>query len=182
MANITDTVKDTIKKFACGYVFTARDFPLPVEKQRTVNKLLDNFVAVGQIRRLSKGRFYKPRISKFGEQSPDIFQTIKDLIEKDGKPTGYLTGASLFLKLGLTMQTPIRLQIALNKSKKSITRGNYNINFVIQPNTITKENVPLLQLLDCLRYFKDISNMMPNDACSRLLFIFKKLTNKQVAY
>jgi hypothetical protein len=65
--SITDTVKDTIKKFTCGFVFTAKDFTVPVEKQKTVNKLLDNFVATRQIRRLSKGRFYKPKMSNFDE-------------------------------------------------------------------------------------------------------------------
>jgi predicted transcriptional regulator of viral defense system len=177
---ITDTVKDTIKKFACGYVFTAKDFPLPVEKQKTVNKLLDNMVAVEQIRRLSKGCFYKPQMSNFGELPPDTFQTVKDLIEKNGKPIGYLTGYSLFNKFGLTTQVPVTLQIAMQKVKKAITRGNYRIGFVIQPNTITKENIPILQLLDCLRYFKDIPDTMPNEACKRLLFLLKQLTDKQI--
>jgi predicted transcriptional regulator of viral defense system len=179
-AYITDTVKDTIKKIACGYVFTAKDFPLPVEKQKTVNKLLDNMVAAGQIRRLSKGRFYKPQMSNFGELPPDTFQTVKDLIEKNGKPIGYLTGYSLFNKFGLTTQVPVTLQIAMQKVKKAITRGNYRIGFLIQPNTITKENIPILQLLDCLRYFKDIPDTMPDEACRRLLFLFKQLTDKQI--
>ncbi|GHU56570.1 hypothetical protein FACS189411_07550 [Bacteroidia bacterium] len=179
-AYITNTVKDTIKKFACGYVFTAKDFPLPVEKQKTVNKLLDNMVAAGQIRRLSKGRFYKPQMSNFGELPPDTFQTVKDLIEKNGKPIGYLTGYSLFNKFGLTTQVPVTLQIAMQKVKKAITRGHYRIGFVIQPNTITKENIPILQLLDCLRYFKDIPDTMPDEACKRLSFLFKQLTDKQL--
>jgi hypothetical protein len=38
---------------------------------------------------LSKGRFYKSQISKFGELAPDTYQTVKDLIEKDGKLIGY---------------------------------------------------------------------------------------------
>jgi predicted transcriptional regulator of viral defense system len=178
-SNITDTVKSAIKNFACGYVFTAKDFPLPIEKQKTVNKLLDNFVVMGQIRRLSKGRFYKPKISKLGELYPDIFQVIKDLIEKNGETIGYMTGYSIFSKFGLTTEVPVTLQVAMNKAKKSITRGNYRINFIIQPNAITKENVPVLQLLDCLHYFKDIPNAMPNDTCSRLLLLFTQLRDKQ---
>ncbi|MDR1882189.1 MAG: DUF6088 family protein [Prevotella sp.] len=179
-AYITDTVKDTIKKFTCGYVFTAKDFPLPVEKQKTVNKLLDNMVAAGQIRRLSKGRFYKPQMSNFGEILPDTFQIVKDLIEKNGKTTGYLTGYSVFNKFGLTTQVPVTLQIGMNKAKKSIVRGNYRIGFVLQPNTITKENIPVLQLLDCLRFFKDIPDSMPDEACKRLLFLFKQYTDNQI--
>jgi hypothetical protein len=177
---ITDTVKDTIKRFAFGYVFTAKDFALPVEKQKTINKLLDNMVAVGQIRRLSKGRFYKPEMSNFGELPPDTYQMVKDLIEKNGKITGYLTGYSVFNKFGLTTQNPITLQIATSKAKKAVIRGNYRISFVIQPNTITKESISILQLLDCLRFFKEIPDTMPNEACIRLIFLFKQLTDKQI--
>jgi hypothetical protein len=163
-----------------GFVFTADDFPLPVEKQNTVTKVLNNMVAARQIRRLSKGRFYKPQMSKFGELPPDTFQIVKDLIEKNGKTTGYLTGYSIFNKLGLTSQVPVALQIATRKEKKPVIRGNYRISFLIQHNTITKENIPVLQQLDCLRFFKDIPDAMPDEICARLLFLFKQLTPEQL--
>ena len=177
---MTDTVKNTINRFAAGFVFTADDFPLSVDKQNTVTKILNNMVAAGQIRRLCKGRFYKPQMSKFGELPPDTFQTVKDLLEKNGKPTGYLTGYSIFNKFGLTTQVPVMLQIATRKEKKPVIRGNYRINFIIQQNTITKENIPVLQLLDCLRFFKNIPDAMPDDICRRLLVLFKQLTQEQI--
>jgi hypothetical protein len=177
---MTDTVRNTINKFAAGFVFTADDFSLPEDKQNTVTKILNNMVTAGQIRRLCKGRFYKPQMSKFGELPPDTFQTVKDLLEKNGKTIGYLTGYSIFNKFGLTTQVPVMLQIATRKEKKPVTRGNYRINFTIQQNTITKENIPVLQLLDCLRFFKNIPDAMPDDICRRLLILFKQLTQEQI--
>jgi hypothetical protein len=177
---MTDTIKDTISRFADGFVFTAEDFPIPLDKQNTVTKVLNNMVAAGQIRRLCKGRFYKTQISKFGELPPDTFQTVKDLLEKNGKIVGYLTGYSIFNKFGLTTQVPVMLQIATGKEKKNITRGNYRIGFIIQQNTITKANVPMLQLLDCLRFFKNIPDAMPDDICRRLLVLFKQLTPEHI--
>jgi hypothetical protein len=50
---MTDTIKNTISRFAEGFVFTAEDFPIPPDKQNTVSKVLNNMVAVGQIRRTS---------------------------------------------------------------------------------------------------------------------------------
>ena len=176
---MTDTIKNTISKFADGFVFTAEDFPIPLDKQNTVTKVLNNLVATGQIRRLCKGRFYKPQMSKFGELPPDTFQTVKDLLEKNGKIIGYLTGYSIFNKFGLTTQVPVMLQIAVRKEKKPITRSNYRISFIIQQNTITKDNVPILQLLDCLRFFKNIPDAMPNEICFRMLALFKQLTLEQ---
>ncbi|MDR0574925.1 MAG: DUF6088 family protein [Tannerella sp.] len=177
---MTDTIKNTINGFADGFAFTAEDFPIPPDKQNTVTKVLNNMVAAGQIRRLCKGRFYKPQMSKFGELPPDTFQTVKDLLEKNGKIIGYLTGYSIFNKFGLTTQVPVMLQIAVSKEKKSVTRGNYRINFIIQQNTITNANVPVLQLLDCLRFFKNIPNAMPDEICRRLLVLFKQLTPEQI--
>ncbi|MDR3093183.1 MAG: DUF6088 family protein, partial [Bacteroidales bacterium] len=177
---MTDIIRNIIDRFALGFVFTADNFPLPVEKQNSVTKVLNNMVAAGQIRRLSKGRFYKPQTSKFGELPPDTFQIVKDLIEKNGKTTGYLTGYSVFNKFGLTSQVPVVLQIATRKEKKPVIRGNYRINFLIQSNTITKENIPVLQLLDCLRFFKNIPDAMPDEICTRLLVLFKELTLEQL--
>ena len=177
---MTDKIRNTINRFANGYVFTAEDFTVEVGKQNTVTKILNNMVAAGQIRRLCKGRFYKPQISKFGELPPDTSQVVKDLLEKNGRTLGYLTGYSIFNKFGLTTQVPVALQIGVRKAKQPVTRGNYRISFIIQQNTITKENIPMLQLLDCLRFFKNIPDAMPDDICRRLLVLFKQLTQKQI--
>lgn len=175
-----DIIKDTIDRLPIGFVFTSSDFTIEVNRLKAVNKAINTLVAQGKIRRLSKGRFYKPLISKFGELQPDTYQIVKDLIEKNGKPIGYLTGYSVFNDLGLTTQVPASLRIATRKEKKSITRGIYRISFVKQENTITKENIPLFQLLDCLRFFKEIPDTMPDNACKRLLILFKTLTPVQI--
>ena len=177
---MTDTIKNTINGFADGFVFTAEDFPMPPDKQNTVTKVLNSLVLTGKIRRLCKGRFYKPQISKFGELPPDTYQTVKDLLEKNGKIIGYLTGYSVFNKFGLTTQVPVMLQIAVSKEKKPVTRANYRISFIIQQNTISKANVPVLQLLDCLRFFKNIPDAMPNEICRRMLVLFKQLIQEQI--
>lgn len=177
---MTETIRNTINRFATGYVFTTSDFPVDVSKQATVNKILNNMVAAGQISRLSKGRFYKPQMSESGKLQPEIFQVVKDLIEKNGKPIGYITGYSAFSKYSLTKQEPDNLQIAVRKDKKPITRGIYQISFVSQPNTITKENIPVLQLLDCLRLIKSIPDTTPDQACLSIIAIFKGLDEKQL--
>ena len=86
-----------------------------------------------------------------------------------------------FNDLGLTTQVPAFLRIATRREKKAITRGIYRISFVKQENTIAKENIPLFQLLDCLRFFKEIPDTMPDNASIRLLILFKSLTPIQIA-
>lgn len=177
---MTNTIKTIISNFPFGFVFTPSDFPIDISKQPSVNRILNHLVAAGEIRRLSKGRFYKPKITPFGELPPDTYQIVKDLIEKNGKTIGYITGYSAFNDLGLTTQVPFALQIGSRNEKKAITRDVYRISFIKQQNTITKENIPLLRLLDCLRLFKNIPDTTPDEACTRLTYLISQLEEKQI--
>jgi hypothetical protein len=175
-----DTIKNTIDKFPLGFIFTSNDFPITAKNPKGVNKILNDFVAQGYLRKLSKGRFYRPEVGRFGELPPDTYQTVKDLLVKDGKLIGYITGYSAFNDLMLTMQVPTILQIGMRREKKALVRGIYRISFIRQENTITKENIPLLRLLDCLRFFKNIPDTTPDEACQRLLYLLKGLDEQQI--
>ena len=176
---IIDIVIKKIENFTFGYIFTASDFPIDVTKQKTVNKVLENLTKKGEIRRLSKGRYYKTQITEFGELLPDSYQIVKDLLEENGKLIGYITGYQIFNELGLTTQVSAILQIGTIKEKKNTKRSYYRIKFVKQLNTITKENIPLLQLLDCMRFFRNIPDTMPKESCRRLLYLLSKLNDCQ---
>jgi len=176
---ITEIVKDKIENIAYGYVFTASYFPIDVTKQKSVNKVLENLTKAGRICRLSKGRYYKTKTTEFGKLTPNSYQIVKDLLEENGKPIGYITGYQIFNELGLTTQVSAILQIGTIKDKKSTKRSYYRIKFVKQWNTVTKENTPLLQLLDCMRFFKNIPDAMPTDSCQRLLYLLSKLDDNQ---
>jgi hypothetical protein len=176
-----DSVKNMIDKFETGYVFTADDFSATVNEAKNAGKILNHFVSTGYLRKLSKGKFYKPKISKFGELPPDTYQIVKDLIQKDGKLIGYLTGYSAFNDFALTTQVPAILEIGTRKEKKAIVRGIYRIRFIRQENTITKENIPFLRLLDCLRLFKNIPDTTPDNACRRLIYLIGKLNEQEMS-
>jgi hypothetical protein len=89
---MTNTIENTINKFPVREVFTAHDFPETAKNPKGISKILNDLVAEGVLRKLSKGRFYKPQIGKSGELPLDTYQTVTDLLEKGGKVIGYLTG------------------------------------------------------------------------------------------
>jgi hypothetical protein len=62
--------------FALGFVFTVDDFPLPVEKQNTVTKVLNNMVAAGQIRRLSNSSNMENAVFKGGTSLSKCYRLI----------------------------------------------------------------------------------------------------------
>jgi hypothetical protein len=149
---------------------------MEVEKKDTVRKTLNRLADSGKIKKLSKGKYYKPRETEFGSLKPSVRQIVKDLLEKNGKLTGYLTGYSVYNDLYLSTQISNTLQIGVNKYRRAIKRGRYRISFVLQPNAINKNNVELLQILDCLRFIDEIPASTPDEACARLIQIIRELS------
>ena len=168
-------VIDKINRFPLGFVFTYSDLDIEVGKIDAVTKALSRLVIEGKIKKLSPGRFYKPRLTEFGELKPETYQVVKDILEKDGKMTGYLTGFSVFNELGLTTQVSNIIQIGANDIKKPIRRGIFKIKFIKQNNRISKENIQLLRLLDAVRYIKNIPDTTNDNSCRTLIKLLKQL-------
>lgn len=169
-----------IDRLPKGYVFTYADFITVVNQKEAVIKSLNRMVASGKIAKLSKGKYYKPENTPFGNLLPNQTQVVKDLLEDNGKISGYLTGYSIFNQLGLTTQVSNTIQIGKNQIRPNFKRERYTIAFVKQKNTITKENIPLLQLLDAIRYIKKIPDASIETSCKRFLAIIKKFTDKEI--
>lgn len=167
-----------IDRLPKGYVFTYTDFTTEVNKKEAVIKALNRMVESGKIAKLSKGKYYKPESTPFGKLQPSQAQIVKDLMENDGKIIGYLTGYSIYNQLGLTTQVSNTIQIGKKEVRAAFKRERFTISFVKQKNTITKENIPLLQLLDVIRYIQKIPDSNPEFSCKRLLAILKDLSEK----
>ena len=174
----SEYISFTIDRLPKGYVFTYADFTTEVNKKEAVIKALNRMVESGKIAKLSKGKYYKPESTPFGKLQPSQAQIVKDLMENDGKIIGYLTGYSVYNQLGLTTQVSNTIQIGKKEVRTAFKRERFTISFVKQKNTITKENIPLLQLLDVIRYIQKIPDTNPEFSCKRLLAILKDLSEK----
>ncbi len=177
--NISKEIRKKIVVFPDDYVFKASDFEMESQNQSAVVKALNRMAATGEISKLSKGKFYKPRKTQFGELKPSAYQIAKDYIERDGKLIGYITGYSAYNALGLTTQISSYIQIGTNKSRRAVKRDKYTISFIMQQNTITKKNIEILRILDAVRFIREIPATTPNEACIRLKEIIKDLNDEQ---
>ena len=178
---IAENIAVTIDRLPKGYVFTYINFITEVKRKEAVIKALNRMARSGKIVKLSKGRFYKPEPTPFGNLRPNQYQIVKDLLEKNAKVTGYLTGYSIYNQLGLITQVSNTIQIGKKEIRPSFKRARYTISFIKQKNTITKENVPLLQLLDAIRYIKKIPDTDTSMASKRFLSIIKDLSEQDKA-
>lgn len=175
---VSEYIASFIDRLPKGYVFTYADFYTEVNKKEAVIKALNRMVESGKIAKLAKGKYYKPEKTPFGNLQPNQAQVVKDLLEDNGKLVGYLTGYSIYNQLGLTTQVSNTIQIGKNEIRPSFKRERYTISFVKQRNTITKENIPLFQILDAMRYIKKIPDATLEASCKRFLAILTTLSKK----
>ncbi|HQW95609.1 MAG TPA: DUF6088 family protein [Saprospiraceae bacterium] len=174
--NTTQLITRRIEKLPTGQIFSYTDFLKEPRQREAVIKALNRMVEAGKLAKLSKGKYYKAEQTVFGTLEPDQYQVVKDLLEDNGKVTGYLTGYSVYNKLGLTTQISNIIQIGKSDVRPQFMRGRYTIMFVRQKNVITKDNITLLQILDAIRYIKKIPDATLFSSTERLLAIVKDLT------
>ena len=172
---VSDIVLNKINRFKAGYVFTYDDFDVPVKNLSALKMALTRLVNAGKIDRLSKGQYYKPEITEFGALRPPEYQVVKDLLEDNSRIIGYLTGVSIYNKLGLTTQVSNTILIGTNLERKPKKRGKYSIRFIRQRNNITKDNIYLLQILDSIRFIKRIPDSDTAKSCLRLISLIEPL-------
>ena len=171
----SEYIEDKINKLPKGYVFTYMNFMNEVTRREAVIKHLNRMAASGKINKLSKGKYFKPQETVFGTLLPDQHQIVKDLLEEDGKLVGYITGYSVYNSMGLTTQVSNTIQIGKREIRPSFKRGRFRISFIKQRNTINKENIPLLRLLDAIRYIKKIPDTTIEKSCIRLMALLRGL-------
>ena len=127
------------------------------EKEKIFNNVKEIFNRLNKeniIRTAYKGIYYIPKTNIFGEvplANNKIIQ-YKYLIDKFGNVKGYITGANLFNKVGLTTQVPNIIDIVTNECKNNNKYENKNLNVIIRKPKIeiNNDNYKYLQLIDLI--------------------------------
>jgi hypothetical protein len=153
-----------------GEVFDYYDIIPEGATEIQLANILSRLVSQGKLSRLEKGKFFKPRQTQFGLVRPPEDEIIKSLTIKNGKILGYETGLTLYNRMGLTTQVSNTIVIATNIVRRPKNLRNYKIKYSKQNATITKKNIPILQLLDALQDIKTI----PDTTVDRSFVLLKK--------
>ena len=175
---IADQIKERLKSVPDGVVLTLKDFNVAPQYEIALVKSLSRLVAKGELEKISKGRYYKPRKTMFGTLKPAPSEIAKDFLEKEGQLIGYITGTAAFAMMGLTTQITSSIMIGSNKYRRPLKRREYNISFLLQPNQINEKNIPLLRILDAIRLIREIPAVTPNECIIRLAQLITSLSKK----
>lgn len=172
---IIDILESRINKMRAGYIFTSSDFTDIVKDPAVLSRTLRALVKSGKIRKLGKGRFDKPKQTVLGVMPPSVDWMVQEFLMDGKRIIGYMSGQTAFQVLGLSTQISSVYTVGSNTYRRALKRGGYTIRFVLQPNTITRANIPLLQILDAIRFIRQIPACTPEDACFILRGIVRNM-------
>lgn len=168
-------IRDRIKKQAEGKTFGYADLGITKTEYQNAAKILERMQKNGDIKKISKGVFYKPEQTVFGALQPDYIEQLRPYLFENGKRIAYETGASLYNRLGLTTQMAFRIKIASQNKRISINRGALKARAVKSYTAVTDKNYELLGLLDVIKDIKRIPDCTVANAVLLLSGKFKKL-------
>lgn len=176
----TDVIIERINEIGEGKIFTYSDLSLPRAMQSAAAMSLSRMVAENRLRKVGKGKFYKPVYSRLGAMTPLMDELTKDLLYKEGKIIGYITGMPTFTQMGLTTQISSKVLIGSKSYRRPLMRGGYEISFTRQENEITEYNITLLRFLDAIRFVKKIPACTPDYAVKVLLDKISTFKNAEI--
>ncbi len=177
---LIEQIRTNIEKLPRGKSFGYADLGISKTDYQTAAKALERLQKKGSIKKISKGVFYKPEQTVFGELKPDYNDQLKQYLFKNGKRIAYETGFSLYNRLGLTTQMTFRIKIASRSNRISINRGSLKADAVKSYTDVTDENYELLGLLDAFKDIKRIPDSRVNTSVKILSTKIKELNDKQI--
>ena len=175
--NVSQSVVKKIENKKTGELITFDEFSY-LKNFNAVALTLGRLNKIGKIERLSKGVYYKPTVTEYGNLKPSEDEILKRILLKNNK--GYVSGAVAFNKLGLTTQVPNTIEIRGNSSSRLTKIGKLRIKFKKYDDEFKPQDVPVLQLLDALQDIRKISDTNFNDAYLEIKSKILRLTEDEI--
>ena len=132
---------------------------------KNINVILNRLKNEGIVKAEYKGVYYKPVFGMFGEVplNSNRLRELKYLMDREGNIKGYIVGAKLFNKLGLTTQVPNVTDIVTNECKYHKQYDEKLRTYIMKPKIkITNENYRYLQFIDILENRDNINIEVEN--------------------
>ena len=122
----TKDIYGRIASLEGGSVIFASDF-LDLCTERQAGRVLAELEAKGEIKRLARGIYCKPTVTRFGPLYPDVSKIVEAVAQRDHAqvlPSGY-TAANM---LGLSTQVPMAYTFITSGSSRQLTVDGKTIN------------------------------------------------------
>ncbi len=177
---VTRKILNLVSRLPEGEVFNYDQLKLEPSQYRAAVKALGRLTETGLVKRASTGKYYKPQKTVFGELRPGEDELLKSYLFENGRRIAYITGDTLYNKLGLTTQVPKTIRVA-SRDKRVITKlGPIQIKPIKSYVDVTDQNFHLLEMLDAIKDFKKIPDLNREDGVKRLKQLLQALKKEDI--
>lgn len=165
----SNIIREKISQIPAGTLFGLKDFR-EINNSQVVTLELSRLYKKGKIKRLTKGKYFVPVKSKFGELGPSERQVLDSVIKDNG---GYFAGTMALNRIGVTTQVPSEILVRGARSTRSQKIGKLKIRFEQQGMKnvkFMKSNITdIIEALRLLRNTPDGDAKLTIDRVSSLL-------------
>jgi len=142
-------------------VWTPSDF-VDLGSRAAVDKVLQRLVPSGELRRIDRGLYDRPRRSSLTGRTtvPDYRAVIRAVTRRD-QARAVVDGMTAANDLGLTTAVPARIEVLVDARLKPIKLGNQEIHFKhAAPSRLYWAGRPAMRVVQALHWMQD---MLVND-------------------
>ena len=159
MITVAEKIAQQIQKMpedvSCGY----GELDIARPDFLSAAKALERLQKKGLIKKLAKGKFYKPKMTPFSEKRPSEERLLKPCLYQQGKRIAYITGGTLYNQHALTTQVPAIIKIASQDQRIVINTGALKATPVKSYVDVTEQNYQMLGFLDAMKDLKQIPDV-----------------------
>ena len=123
-----------------------------------VDKPLQRLVATGNLRRIDRGIYDRPRINGLtGHPTVPDYRTVIRAITRRDQARTVIDGLTAANELGLTTAVPARIEVLVDARLKPIKLGRQEIRFrCAAPNRLYWANRPAMRVVQALHWMQDM--------------------------
>ncbi|HEY5086983.1 MAG TPA: DUF6088 family protein [Gemmatimonadaceae bacterium] len=155
--NLKDRIQERIGGQAPFGIWTPVDF-LDIGPRDAVDKVLQRLARAGEIRRIERGLYDKPRTSGLtGRPTAPDYRRIIDALTRRDQTRMLVDGLTAANDLGLTDAVPARVVIHTDARRRSLQLGNLVIEFKrTAPSRLYWAGRPAMRIVQALHWLKDL--------------------------
>ncbi|WP_426344098.1 DUF6088 family protein [Pseudoduganella sp. R-32] len=159
MSDTADRITSLIDAQGPGYVWVPTDFA-HLGKRDLIDKTLQRMVAGGQLRRIDRGLYDRPKQNRLTKRAstPD-YRAVVDAIARRDNLRLLVDGMTASNDLGLTDAVPSRVTIYTDTRRRPILLDQLQIEFKqTAPSRLYWAGRPAMRLVQALHWLKDMVN------------------------
>ena len=156
MSELKANIDAMVEASAPGQVWVPTDFS-QLGKRDAIDKTLQRMVLAGELRRIDRGLYDRPRLSGLTRRptAPD-YRAVTEAIARRDQLRLLVDGMTAANDLGLTDAVPARVTIHTDRRRRTIQLDNMTIEFKqTAPSRLYWAGRPAMRVVQALHWLKD---------------------------